>query len=51
MAYGFRRNLSEHRINLLVNFNTAKEEILADNKDYVNEIDVDKQIDFERPFL
>lgn len=51
MAYGFRRNLSEHRINLLINFNTAKEEILADNKDYVNEIDVDKQIDFERPFL
>ena len=25
--------------------------ILADNKDYINEIDVDKQIDFERPFL
>lgn len=51
MAYGFRRNLGEHRINLLVNFNTAKEEILKDNKDYINEVDIDKQIDFERPFL
>lgn len=51
MAYGFRRNLSEGRINLLVNYNTAKEEILSENKDYINELDVDRQIEYERPFL
>ena len=51
MAYGFRRNLSEGKINLLVNYNTAKEEILSENKDYINELDVDRQIEYERPFL
>ena len=51
MAYGFRRNLSEGRINLLVNFNTAKEEILSENKDYINELDVERQFEYEKPFL
>lgn len=51
MAYGFRRNLSEGKINLLVNFNTAKEEILAENKDYINEIDLERQFEYEKPFL
>lgn len=51
IAFGFRRNLAENRINLLVNYNTAKEEILLDNKEYINETDEEKQFDFERPFL
>lgn len=51
IAQNFRRALSEHRIELLVNFNTAKEEILNDNCDYINEFDLDAQFEFERPFL
>ena len=51
MAYGFRRNLNEGKIKLLVNYNVAKEEILYENKDYINELDVERQIEFERPFL
>ena len=51
MAYGFRRNLNEGKIKFLVNYNVAKEEILYENKDYINELDVERQIEFERPFL
>ena len=50
MAYGFRRNLSENRINLLVNPTSAKEDILNLNKDYLNEADIDKQFEYEKPF-
>ena len=50
MAYAFRRNLSEGRINLLVNTTSAKEDILSTNKDYLNESDLDKQFEFEKPF-
>lgn len=51
IAIAFRKNLVENKIDLLVNYNTAKEEILQNNTDYTGEINVDKQIDFERPFL
>ena len=51
IAISFRKNLVENKIDLLVNFNTAKEEILQNNKDYIEEIDVEKQVEFERPFL
>lgn len=51
IAISFRKNLVENKIDLLVNYNTAKEEILQNNKDYTNELNTDKQIDFERPFL
>lgn len=51
IAIAFRKNLVENKIDFLVNFNTAKEEILVNNKEYNEEINVDRQIDFERPFL
>ena len=51
IAIAFRKNLSENRIDLLVNYNTAKEDILINDKDYNNAIDLDEQIRFERPFL
>ena len=51
IAIAFRKNLMENKIDFLVNFNTAKEEILLNNPEYVNEIDVDVQMNFEKPFL
>lgn len=51
IAISFRKNLVENKIDFLVNFNTAKEEILQNNKEYIEEIDVEKQVEFERPFL
>ena len=51
IARSFRSRLTEGRIDFLVNFNTAKEEILSNNKDYTDMIDLDEQIEFERPFL
>ncbi len=52
IATGFRKNLMEGRIEFLVNFNTAKEDILSKDKDYTSIIDLDDQIDYyERPFL
>ena len=50
MAYAFRRNLSEGRINFLVSPTTAKDEILNINTEYLNEIDIDRQFEFEKPF-
>lgn len=51
IAIAFRKNLTEGRIDFLVNYNVAKEEILSANPEYTDSIDVDRQIDFERPFL
>lgn len=51
IAISFRKNLVENKIDFLVNFNTAKEEILQNNKEYIEEVDVEKQVEFERPFL
>lgn len=51
IAIAFRKNLSEGKIDFLVNYNTAKEAILSNFKEYTNSIDIDRQIDFERPFL
>ena len=51
IARMFRVRLTEGRIDFLVNFNTAKEEILSSNKDYINMLDLDEQFEFERPFL
>lgn len=47
----FRSRLTEGRIDFLVNFNTAQEEILSNNKDYISLMDLDEQLEFERPFL
>jgi hypothetical protein len=51
IAVNFRKNLIENKIDFLVNFNTAKEEILANDKDYNEIIDTDKQLEYETPFL
>ena len=51
IAIGFRKNLIEGKIDLLVNYNTAKEDILTNNKEYTEAIDVERQIEFEKPFL
>lgn len=51
IAYNFRRALVEKRTELLVNFNTAKEELLNENKDYLEELDIDLQLGYEIPFL
>lgn len=51
IAISFRKNLVENKIDFLVNFNIAKEEILQNNKEYIEEVDVEKQVEFERPFL
>lgn len=51
IAIAFRKNLIEGKIDFLTNFDTAKEEILSANEDYINETDVDQQFEYERPFL
>ena len=51
IAISFRKNLVENKIDFLVNFNTAKEDFLQNNRDYVEEIDGEKQVEFEKPFL
>lgn len=51
IAVAFRKNLVENKIDFLVNFNVAKEDILQNNKDYVQEIDGERQVEFESPFL
>lgn len=54
IAVSFRKNLIENRIDFLAQTNTAKEEILMNNTDYVNALSIDDQdlqIEFERPFL
>ena len=51
IAIAFRKNLTENRIDFLVNYNTAKDEILPSNLEYVNSADDDSIINFERPFL
>ena len=51
IAYSFRRSLLEHRSEFLVNYNIAKESILSENDDYINEFNIDIQLEFERPFL
>lgn len=53
IAIAFRKNLIENKIDFLVNYNTAKDEILLQNKDYVDSLkdNVDLQAEFELPFL
>lgn len=51
IAYSFRRNLMENKIDLLINYSIAQEEILSENKDYVNEMDLDIQMGYEEPFI
>lgn len=51
IAKDFRRVLSEERIDLLINFEQAKEEILPNIKEYISTPDADEQIFYETPFL
>lgn len=53
IAIAFRKNLLENKIDLLVNYNTAKEEVLSANKEYLESItdNPDRQVTFELPFL
>lgn len=53
IAIAFRKNLIENKIDFLVNYNTAKEELLMPNKEYVESLtnDTDKLATFELPFL
>lgn len=53
IAIAFRKNLVENKIDFLVNYNTAKEEILSSNREYIESMkdNVDRQADFELPFL
>lgn len=53
IAIAFRKNLVENKIDFLVNYNTAKEDILSHAKEYIESLkgDAMKQADFELPFL
>lgn len=51
IAMGFRKNLVEGKIDFLVNYSKAKEEVLFNNKEYMNETNEDAQMEFEEPFL
>ena len=51
IAADFRRILTEQRIDLLVNFEKASEEILPTIKEYASAPDADTQFFYERPFL
>lgn len=53
IAIAFRKNLVENKIDFLVNYNTAKEDILLHDKEYIESLknDAIKQADFELPFL
>jgi hypothetical protein len=51
IATNFRKNLVENKVDFLVNLNIAKEEILANDKDYNETIDIDAQLEYEKPFL
>lgn len=50
-ALDFRRVLEQKKIDLLVPFETAKEEILSMNKEYLSSPDADTQFFYEAPFL
>ena len=53
IAISFRKNLLEGKIDFLVNYNIAKEEILNSNKEYLESIreNPERIADFELPFL
>lgn len=51
IALDFRRVLESKKIDLLVSFEQAREEILPDIKEYISSPDADTQIFYETPFL
>ncbi len=50
IAYSFRNALVENKIELLINFNEASDEILSKNQEYINDSNVENQVFFELPF-
>ena len=51
IAINFRKNLTENKIDFLVNNNIARDEVLPDFKDYVECEDLEEQARYEMPFL
>lgn len=51
IALEFRRSLNEKKIELLINFEMAKEETLPNIKEYIISPDADEQLFYESPFL
>lgn len=53
IAIAFRKNLVENKIDFLVNYNMAKENVLSSNKEYIEATrdNVNLQAEFELPFL
>lgn len=51
IAINFRKILVENKIDFLINYSTAKEEILSQFKEYVESNDPNEQVRFEMPFL
>ena len=51
IALDFRRVLEQQLIEFLIPYEIAKEEILSQNKDYLEAPDGDTQFFYERPFL
>ena len=51
IAINFRTALTENKIDLLVNKNIAKDEILQDIKEYTETKDVEVQLKYEMPFI
>lgn len=51
IAIDFRRVLAENKIDLLIDFSHAKDDILQNIKDYTSSPDSETQIFFETPFL
>lgn len=51
IALDFRQILEQKKIEFLVSFDTAQEEILPYNKDYISEPEAEAQLFYEKPFL
>lgn len=51
IALDFRRILETRKIDLLISFEQASEEVLPDIKEYINSPDADTQFFYESPFL
>lgn len=51
IATAFRKNLIEDKIDFLINYNIAKEDVLSNIDEYTKSTDLDEQIEFEKPFL
>lgn len=51
IAYSFRNALVDHKIDFLISYHDAMDEILPRIQEYSNEPDLDTQLFYEKPFL